>query len=264
MSATWLWVLYAGLVGLCVGSFLNVLIYRVPRGLPWAVSRSRCPSCGQPIAAWDNIPLLSYLILLGRCRTCRERISVRYPLVEALTAALFVACLLRFGLSLASVAAAVFCLLSVALAFIDAEHYLLPDLLTLPGVLLGLAASSWVPWTEFSWRPALLGAVLGGGLLWAIYGAWLLLRKEEGMGLGDAKMLAMQGAFLGWKNMLLTLLVAAVLGSVVGVVVMRSRSEGWKTRLPFGTFLAAAGVFALFFGPSIVAWYSGFLSRPSP
>lgn len=256
MTPLTLWAIYAAGVGLIVGSYLNVLIHRLPRGESTVLPRSRCPACGQAIRPWDNVPVLSYLLLGGRCRGCRARISWRYPLVELATGVLFLASLLVFGPTISAAAAAVFCALSLALALIDVEHFLLPDKLTLPGIVLGLAFSSFVSWTNL--RDSLLGAGVGAGVLLALYWGWLWLRREEGMGLGDVKMIALQGAFLGWKGMLLTLLLGALSGSVVGLALLRRQSEGLKTRLPFGTFLALGGLAALFVGRPIIAWYAGF------
>ena len=254
MSATAvLLAVYATGMGLIVGSYLNVVIHRLPREESTVLPRSRCPSCGAAIAAYDNVPLLSYLWLGGRCRSCKARISPRYPLIEALTGGLFLACFLRFGPTLEAVAGALFCALMVALGAIDAEHYLLPDRITLPGIALGLAFSPWLSWSGIG--AALIGAALGAGILLALWWGWLVLRKEEGLGLGDVKMLAMVGAFLGWKGVLVTLFAGALAGSIVGLVLMSRGEAGMKTRLPFGTFLAAGGVLALFAGPAIARYY---------
>lgn len=238
--------LYALLFGLVVGSYLNVVIHRLPRRLPTIVSRSRCPVCGSPIRPWENVPVVSYLLLGGRCRRCGVRISPRYPLVEAGTGLLFVACFEAFGFSVAALLACAFCSLLVALAGIDFDHYLLPDRLTLPGIVGGLAAQPWLPWG--SWRSALLGAAIGGGLLVAAWGLWYLVRREEGMGLGDAKMLAMIGAFLGWKGMLVAFLVATAAGSAFGLAAMASGRIGRRGKLPFGVFLSLGAVAGLFWG----------------
>jgi leader peptidase (prepilin peptidase)/N-methyltransferase len=249
--------IYAALIGLIAGSYLNVVIYRLPRGVSTVTPRSGCPSCGAPIRAWDNLPLVSFLLLGGRCRSCRASIGWRYPLVEAVTAVLFVCCLERFGLSLAALAAAFFCCLMIALALIDLEHFLLPDRLTLPGIAVGLALQPWLPWGGF-WHAA-AGAVLGAAILLAIWGAWYLLRHEEGMGLGDAKMLALIGAFLGWQATLLTLFFASFAGAVTGLLLMWRGGLGMRSKLPFGSFLALGGLAALFVGREVVAWYTGLL-----
>ena len=244
---------YAAVLGLLVGSFLNVLIHRIPRQLPFTVARSRCVWCGGAIRARDNVPVLSYLLLRGRCRSCSAPISLRYPLVEALTATLFVACVVRFGRTSEAAVAALFCALLVALALIDAEHFLLPDKLTLTGTLAGLALQPFLPSVGFA--DALLGTVLGAGLLILLINFWYWLRQEEGMGLGDVNMLAMVGAFLGWQGMLVTLVVAAFTGAVVGIGLILAQRLGLKSRLPFGVFLALGALVALFFRDSLIAGY---------
>jgi leader peptidase (prepilin peptidase) / N-methyltransferase len=256
VSLTFLLGLWFLAVGLLVGSYLNVVIYRLPRGLSTVLPRSRCPSCDAAIAPYDNVPLLSYLVLRGRCRRCQARISPRYPLIEALTGLLFLGCFLRFGVRPETVAAAAFCAAMVALAAIDLEHFILPDRITLPGIVLGLALSPWLPWS--GWKAALLGAVLGAGLLLALWKGWLLLRGEEGMGLGDVKMLGMIGAFLGWKGALITLFLASLSGSLVGLALVGKGDAGLKTKLPFGTFLALGALVALFAGPAIARSYLSF------
>jgi leader peptidase (prepilin peptidase) / N-methyltransferase len=249
--------LYAALAGLIVGSYLNVVVHRLPRGLSTVRPRSRCPSCGAGIGARDNLPLVSWLLLRGRCRHCGAIIGWRYPAVELATAALFVLCLERFGPSLEAAVAAFFGCLLLALALIDAEHYLLPDRITLPGIVAGLAVQPWIDWGGM--LQAAIGALLGGGVLLALWGAWLLLRGEEGMGLGDAKMLAMVGAFLGWKGVLVTLFLASLVGSVVGLALIAFGRGGMKSRLPFGVFLALGAGVALFWGRAMVDAYLGIL-----
>jgi leader peptidase (prepilin peptidase)/N-methyltransferase len=246
-------VAYAAVLGLIVGSYLNVVIYRLPRRMSTVLPRSRCPACGAPIGARDNLPVVSWLLLGGRCRACRAPISPRYPLIEAATAALFVGCVLCFQVTIAALAAALFGAVLIALAAIDVEHLLLPDRLTLPGIVIGLALSPFLPFGGL--RSALLGAALGAGVLLAISGGWLLLRGEEGMGLGDVKMLAMIGAFLGWKGMVVTLFSASLLGALVGVVLLGRSRAGLKTKLPFGAFLSLGGLFALFAGAPLVDLY---------
>lgn len=250
---------YALLLGLVTGSFLNVVIHRLPRGLSTVLPRSRCPACGTAIRPLDNIPVLSWMLLRGRCRNCRVRISARYPLIEAFTGLLFVASAERFDYSFASLAGALFCCLMIALAAIDLEHFLLPDRITLPGIVVGVGIQPFLVSTPTSPWPGLLGAVLGAavgaGILLAAYGAWWLIRREEGLGLGDVKMLAMVGAFLGWRGVIVTLLFGAFSGALVGLSLMAVGRGGMKSKLPFGTFLAAGGLVALFFGPALVSWY---------
>lgn len=256
---------YAALLGLIVGSYLNVVIYRLPRGISTVTPRSRCPECGAAIRAVDNVPVVSYLLLGGRCRACRARISWRYPLLEAATSALFVASFLRFGISFEAPAAALFCALLLVLALIDFDHMILPDKLTYPAIALGILLQPFLSWARLWDGPwgamagAALGALLGAGILLAVWAAWYLIRREEGMGLGDAKMLAAIGAFLGWKGVLVSLFFAALSGSVVGLGLMAWSGLGGKARLPFGTFLALGGLIALFVGEPLVQAYARLL-----
>ena len=245
--------LYALLLGLIVGSYLNVVIHRLPRGRSTVVPRSRCPVCAAPIRARDNLPVVSWLLLRGRCRSCGAPISGRYPIVEGITGALFVACAERFGLSVATLVGFVFCALLVALAGIDLDHYTLPDRLTLPGIALGLAAQPLVPWGGIG--PALAAAAAGGGLVVAVWGIWFLLRREHGIGLGDAKMLAMIGAFLGWKGMAVAFVVATAAGAAVGLAALAAGRLGRRGKLPFGVFLALGGVVGLLWGQRLVDAY---------
>jgi leader peptidase (prepilin peptidase)/N-methyltransferase len=248
---------YAALFGLIVGSYLNVVIHRLPRGISTVLPRSRCPSCDAPIRARDNLPVLSWLLLRGRCRSCGALIAWRYPLVEAMTAALFVGAMERFGPSFEAAVAALFGSLLVALALIDVEHSLLPDRLTLPGIAAGLALQPWLDWGGLV--PALVGAALGAGILLALWGGWYLLRGEEGMGLGDVKMLAMIGAFLGWKGVAVALFAATFFGTVVGLGLVVAGRGGMKSRLPFGLFLSFGGAVARFWGRWLADAYLGLL-----
>jgi len=248
---------YAAVLGLIAGSYLNVVVHRLPRGLSTVRPRSACPACGAPISARDNLPLFSFALLGGRCRACKAPISWRYPLVEAATALLFVGCLERFGVSLAAVAAALFCCLMLALGLIDLEHLLLPDRLTLPGILAGLALQPWLPWGGL-WQ-AVAGALLGAAVLLAIWAGWYLVRHEEGMGLGDVKMLALIGAFLGWRGTLVALFFASFAGALTGLALIVTGGAGMRSKLPFGSFLALAGIATLFAGREIAGWYAGLL-----
>jgi leader peptidase (prepilin peptidase)/N-methyltransferase len=252
------WLLAAALVGLVVGSYLNVVIYRLPRDLSTVTPASRCPACGAPIRAIDNLPLLSWLWLRGRCRDCGASIGVRYPLVELATAVGFVGSVLRFGPTRAALAAALLYALLLALAFIDFDHLLLPDKLTLPGIALGLAAQLALP--AGSLARGLAGALVGAGFLLAVAGAWQLARGAEGMGLGDVKMLAMIGAFLGVGGVVVTLVVGTLVGSLVGLSLIAAGRVEMGSKLPFGVFLAAGGVVALFAGDLLTALYLGRLS----
>ncbi|HPK64952.1 MAG TPA: prepilin peptidase [Thermoanaerobaculia bacterium] len=247
-------VVYLALVGLIVGSYLNVVIHRLPRGESTVLPRSRCPACGAAIRARDNLPVVSWLLLGGRCRHCRAPISFRYPLVEAATAALFVACYLRFGASVDALAGVILGGLLIVLAGIDTAHYYLPDRLTLPGIAVGIALQPWL--SRGSVAEGIQGALLGGGLLLAVAGVWVLLHGREGMGLGDAKMLAMIGAFLGWCGVVVSLVAATAAGAAAGLVLLGRRRGGWDRRLPFGLFLALGALVALFWGRELVAAYA--------
>jgi leader peptidase (prepilin peptidase)/N-methyltransferase len=256
---------YTALVGLIVGSYLNVVIHRLPRGLSTVLPRSRCPGCDALIRPYDNIPLLSWLLLRGKCRFCKTPISWRYPLIEALTAGLFVLCFLHFGPTAQAPVAALFCALMVALAAIDVEHFLLPDRITYPGIVLGIALQPLLPWARIgpgvtgALLGAALGALLGAGILLAVWWGWYLLRREEGMGLGDVKMLALIGAFLGWRGVVVALFFSALTGALLGLALMAWRGLEMKSKLPFGAFLSLGGLVALFFGDRLVAAYAALL-----
>ena len=241
-------------VGLCVGSFLNVCIYRLPRGASLLKPRSRCPGCDYQLTWYDNIPVLSYLVLLGRCRRCRARINLRYPVVELLTAVVFLLHYWAFGLTAFVVVRLVFACALIVLFAIDLEHQLLPNVITLPGLAAGLIFSLAFPPGVLD---AVLGALIGGGVLWLIGEAYYRYSGQEGMGGGDVKMLAMVGAFLGWKLVLVTLILSSLAGSLLGVAIILSRRGSLKQALPYGTFLAMGALFASLYGERVVDWYTG-------
>jgi leader peptidase (prepilin peptidase)/N-methyltransferase len=243
-----------GLFGLLIGSFLNAVIHRVPRRQSIVSPGSRCPSCGYDLKWYDNIPVISYLMLGGRCRKCRQAISVRYPIVELVTAAVFVAHYAVFGWTPLLLVRLVFAASLVALFAIDLEHHLLPDVITLPGIVLGLVASAFLP---PGLAEALIGVLIGGGVLWAIGEAYFRYSGQEGMGGGDVKMLAMIGAFLGWKLVLVTLVLSSIAGSILGLAIVAVKRGGMKYALPFGTFLALGALAASLVGDRIVTWYAG-------
>ena len=242
-------------LGLAIGSFLNVVIHRVPRKASIISPGSHCPACGYSLRAIDNIPVVSYALLLGRCRKCRARISLRYPAVEVTTAAIFVLHYFVFGWTPLLAVRLLFAASMVALFVIDLEHRLLPDVITLPGIVVGLAASLVL---QPGLRDALIGMLAGGGVLWAIGEAYYRYSGEEGMGGGDVKMLAMIGAFLGWQQVLITLVFSSIAGAVIGILVLVIRRGGLKYALPYGTFLAIAGIVASLYGEQIFRWYTGF------
>ena len=248
--------LVAGLFGAVIGSFLNVCIHRLPRGASIVWPGSACPNCARALPWYENIPILSYVALVGRCRGCRARISVRYPIVEGLTALMFAFAWWFYGPSLLFVSRILFGSALLVLFAIDLEHHLLPNVITLPGIVAGFALSFF---TGPGWLSSAIGIVLGGGVLFAIAEVYYRLRHEEGLGMGDVKMLAMIGAFLGWQLTLVTLMMASVAGSVVGLLLIATGRGSMKYALPFGTFLAMGAALAATAGSGLLGWYMGFL-----
>jgi leader peptidase (prepilin peptidase)/N-methyltransferase len=247
----------AALTGLLVGSFLNVCIHRIPLGKSVVFPASHCPRCGAPIRPWDNVPVVSWLILRAKCRVCRGPISPRYPAIELANGFLWLAAA-RAALSPADfVAAALFSSACLVLVFIDFDHQILPDAITLPLAAAGLALAFFSP--RISWRESLAGILAGAGSLWLVAFVYEKATGREGMGLGDVKMLGAIGAFTGPKGVLATILFASLAGSVVGLALLGAGGGGWKTRLPFGVFLGIAGVGAFYFAAPLWAWYRGFL-----
>ena len=248
--------IYIGVLGLLVGSYLNVVIYRLPRKVSTVLPRSRCPRCLFPIRPWHNIPVLGYLILGGRCRQCRVKISARYPMIEVATALCFLLAWQRYGISWQALITVGFCSAMIVLTMIDLEHYILPDVITLPGILLGLAIQPWLPW--LSRGDAWIGALAGAGILYAVAWGWYFLRGIWGMGMGDVKMLAMVGAFLGWQGALVTLLLSSLGGSLAGGLLLLAGRVRMQSKLPYGAFLGPAAIVALFYGPQMLRAYLGF------
>lgn len=242
----------AGAYGAIVGSFLNVCIYRLPQRKSVVRPASACPSCGRPLAWFENIPIVSYVMLRGRCRTCGVPISPRYPIIEAITAAMFALGWWYYGAGVLLASRLVLGCALIVLFEIDREHQILPHAVTLPGIAVGFVFSLF---TEPGWGSSLAGIVIGGGTLLAIAYGYYFLRHEEGLGMGDFKMLAMIGAFLGWQLTLLTLMMASVMGSVLGVSLIVTQRGGMKSALPFGTFLALGAAAAATVGPGLVEWY---------
>jgi leader peptidase (prepilin peptidase)/N-methyltransferase len=266
-------------VGALIGSFLNVVIHRVPREESIVFPNSRCPSCGAPIKPYDNIPVISYLILRGRCRSCHSHISARYPAVEAMTALLFLAVFLYRGFTLALPFDLIFVAAMAALVFIDAEHMILPNVITYPGFVFALAARVAIPYLagpgyldDLSglaqtvpgdwpiWAVSLVGAVLGalvgGGSLWLTGWLWERLRGVEAMGLGDVKMMFMVGAYLGWRLALLSIFLGVLSGSIIGVAIMiKKRERNLQMLLPFGIFLGVGSIISLLVGTRLINWY---------
>jgi leader peptidase (prepilin peptidase) / N-methyltransferase len=241
------------LAGCCFGSLFNVIIYRLPANESIVRPGSHCPRCSHPIPFHDNIPLLSYLILWGRCRYCGEHISLRYPLVEGLTGVVVLVLFLRYGWVPQFLVECVLASLLILVTFIDLDTELIPDVLSLSGLVLGFAFSFLTP--RVSWLDSLLGMVLGGGFFYLIAVGYQQFRHKDGLGGGDIKLLAMIGAFLGWPGVVFTVLTASVIGTVVGSVVMWRSRKGLDTRLPFGPFLAGGAMLYLFWGEAFYHWY---------
>lgn len=243
------------LFGLCIGSFLNVVVYRLPREMNISRPRSRCPWCGNLIPWYRNVPVVSWLVLRGRCGDCREPIAVRYPLVEAAVGLLFGAALYRWGVSWSALSSAVFGAAMLVLALIDYDFKILPNAITLPGIAVGFALA--LVDARLTWIDSAIGILAGGGMLYAVAWAYLKLRGQQGMGMGDVKMIAMIGAFVGWQGVLLTIFLGSFFGSVVGLTLMKWKGREWDYALPFGTFLALAAVIVDWGGAELLAWYWG-------
>ena len=256
MTSTTAAVALAALFGAIIGSFLNVCIYRLPLGKSIVWPASACPSCDRALSWYENIPVVSWLVLRGRCRTCHAPIAIRYPIVELLTGAMCAAAFWYYGPTPLFLSRFIFGCALIVLFAVDLEHQLLPNAITLPGILVGFAFSLV---TGPGWWSSLIGIAIGGGILFAVAEAYYRLRHEEGLGMGDVKMLAMVGAFLGWQATLLTLMMGSIAGSLVGVALIALRRGDMKYALPFGTFLAMGAALAATVGPHLLTWYLGFL-----
>ena len=247
---------FASLFGLAVGSFLNVCIHRIPLRRSIVFPPSSCPHCKERIRFYDNLPVISYLLLLGRCRHCRQPISPQYPLVEASTGVFSLALFLKVGASLEYVFFLAFGAALIAITFIDLRHKIIPDTLSLPGIAVGFAFSL-LPSSPLSWTDSLIGIVLGGGFLLLVGIAFEKITGREGMGMGDVKMLAMIGAWMGWKSLLFIVLLASLAGSVIGGAMLLLSRRGARARIPFGPFLALGTLLYFFFGGELTRWYFG-------
>ena len=247
--------LFLALFGLVTGSFLSVCIHRLPNGGSVVTPSSYCPCCGEWIRWFDNVPIFGYLVLRGQCRHCHESIDPMYPAVEVATPVLFLLQYQEVGFGLLLVTRFLFTGAMLVLFVIDLRHRVLPNIVTIPGIFSGLLFSCFV---QPGWFDALLGVVIGGVTLLVISEVYYRVRGEEGLGMGDVKMLAMIGAFLGWQSMLATLMLASVLGSIIGIYVVRSASGGSKVALPLGSFLAAASIVVTLVGEPVIAWYMSF------
>jgi leader peptidase (prepilin peptidase)/N-methyltransferase len=245
----WIYALAAAF-GAAIGSFLNVCIFRIPEGKSIIFPSSHCPQCGHPIRFYDNIPIVSYLILKGRCRDCYQKISFRYPLVEFLTAFMAVILLWKFGISLKYLFSFLFVCALIVITFVDFDHQIIPDIITLPGIPISFLVA--ILFMDIPLSEASLGLLIGGGSLYLIAFTYELITKREGMGGGDIKLLAMLGAFWGWKSLLFILLTSSFLGALVGISLMIIKGKDMKYAVPFGPFLSLAGVAYIFFGDAFM------------
>lgn len=240
-------------LGAIIGSFLNVCIVRLPEGRSVVSPPSHCPVCQSSIRFYDNVPVLSYLVLGGKCRGCGEKISPRYPLVEFLTACLSALLMYRFGPSVSYIAYIVFAASLVVITFIDIDHRIIPDKISLPAIPIGFALSFFLP--EITWLQSIIGILVGGGSLLLVAVVYEAITGTEGMGGGDIKLLAMIGAFVGWEGVLFTIMASSLIGTVIGGGYMILSGQGRKASVPFGPFLSLGGLVYLLYGSSIVQWY---------
>nr|HID58027.1 prepilin peptidase [Desulfobacterales bacterium] len=238
--------------GVTVGSFLNVCIYRIPVGLSVVSPRSICPKCNTPIPFYDNIPILSYVLLKGRCRHCGDHISFRYPVIELVSGLFALAILFQYGLSIRGLILYIFIASLLVITFIDIDYTIIPDAITVPGIFAGFL-TSFIS-SQVTYKESLLGVLLGGGSLYIVAWTYHLLTGKEGMGGGDIKLLAMIGAFLGWHAVLFTIFVASVLGTLSGLTIMLFSGGDLRLAIPFGPFLALGAMAYLFIGPVIIFW----------
>ena len=248
-----MWHIVSIIFGAIVGSFLNVCICRLPKGESIITPGSHCPHCQTPIRFYDNIPLISYLLLGGKCRNCKGNISFQYPLVEGITALSSFLLFMKFGLSWSYLFYFIFVASLIVITGIDLFHQIIPDVISLPGIGLGLSASLIIPHLTF--LNSLTGMLLGGGSLFLVATLYQWLFKREGMGGGDVKLLAMIGAFLGWKAVILTILLSSLIGSISGIIIMVLKGKDFKYAIPFGPFLSLGAVISLFYGEKIITWY---------
>ncbi|MBP8651756.1 MAG: prepilin peptidase [Deltaproteobacteria bacterium] len=249
--------LAVAVIGLFIGSFLNVCIHRIPREESIVFPSSRCPKCREKIRPWDNIPVLSYLFLRGRCRHCKEKISPRYPLVETLSALIALAMLYRFGLTAAFFIYYAWACVLLVITFIDIDYQIIPDSLSIGGIVVGLALVWWLP---VSYPEALIGLGVGAGLLIVVIYGYYFLTGKQGMGGGDVKLLGMIGVFTGWEGVLFTIFMGSLLGSLVGIPWALLQKKNMQAAIPFGPFLALGAFINVLFGDMLIDWYFTVLS----
>ncbi|MGB5157663.1 prepilin peptidase [Desulfobacterium sp. N47] len=240
--------------GLCIGSFMNVCIYRLPLSKSIVTPRSMCPGCNTLIKFYDNIPLFSYILLGGKCRKCKISISLRYPMVELISGIAALSCFIKFGLSFEALAYFAFASALIVITFIDMDHQIIPDVISLPGIPIGILLASLVL-PSINFKESIIGILAGGGSLFAVAWIYNLITKKEGMGGGDIKLLAMIGSFTGWQGVLFTIFIASATGTLAGIAVMLKTKKGVKLAVPFGPFLSIGAILYIFFGTEIISWY---------
>ena len=255
MDPSVLFAVFSFILGLVIGSFLNVCIFRIPLKKSIVSPSSSCPHCGQAIKFYDNIPVLSFLFLRGKCRVCDHAISWRYPLVECLSGVLSLLLYIKYGAHFQYIIYLIFTLSLVVITFIDLDHKIIPDIISLPGIAAGIAVS-FLPGTIF-WLDSLIGAIAGGGILFLVAVGYERMTGREGMGGGDIKLLAMIGAWMGWKPLPLVLLTSSLSGAVIGALFIWFSGKGYRVQIPFGPFLSFGAILCLFFGGDILSWYLG-------
>ena len=244
---------FSFLFGLIWGSFLNVCIHRIPLKQSIVHPSSSCPNCGTPVRFYDNIPIISYVFLLGRCRHCGKRISVQYPVVELIMGLLSLGLFLKFGLSPQYFLFFLFSAALVIISFIDLHHQIIPDIISLPGIIIGLAVS--FVFIHIGWMDSMIGIIAGGGSLYIVAFVFERLTGKEGMGGGDVKLLAMIGAWMGWRGLLFIILLSSLTGTVIGSISLLAARKGLKAKIPFGPFLSLGALIYLFWGQELKFWY---------
>lgn len=244
------------ILGLIVGSFSNVCIYRIPRNESIVYPASHCPKCHSKIKPVDNIPLLSYILLKGRCRNCKSKISIQYPIVELLTGLIYLIIYLTYGLSVQTLVYIILSSALIIIAFIDLNEQIVPDVISLPGIVIGFILSFFVPYISFI--NSALGVVVGGGIILVIGMAGSVIFKKEAMGGGDVKLAAMIGAFLGWRYIIISLFLGFFLGAVAGIILILSKIKSREDVVPFGPFIVLGSFITLLWGEQIISWYVGF------
>ncbi|PIE70744.1 MAG: prepilin peptidase [Deltaproteobacteria bacterium] len=240
-------------VGLCIGSFLNVCIYRIPESVSVVFPPSACPACHAPIRWYDNIPVLSYLVLRARCRRCQTAIPLRYPLIELLTGLSALAAYFTWGPGISLLVYFTFIAVMILITFIDIDHQIIPNAISLPGIPIFYAAAFLVPGA--GWDERLIGILIGGGSLWTVNVIYRLVKRMDGMGGGDVKLLALIGGFIGWQGVFFTIFISSAAGSLIGLFIMCLRRKSLTFAIPFGPFLALGGVLYIFFGSELINWY---------